>query len=373
MFAKDLAKLIRTLATLEPAEAPVVSCYLDLAERRSGRRDSIEHRARLLEHVAGEAWREPFEDAMQHIRAYLDRCLNPISRGVAIFARGGSNAMFLPIQSPRRFPDRLVVNSTPDLFELLSLEDHTRSYIVTRVGGCATSVFEVRLGATTRPIWSRCPCFRSRFVRQLGRVAHGRRGPDDGDVQELAALLSALIAAHRPEGVLLDGSGRTAKRIVGELRENLAPGPRCPASREVLDGLRTAVAEFEPAPDCVETLRRQLLVDGLAAAGTPATIEALMERQLDLVVMARSYRPDPGWVCRSCWAIAIAPEQPRVCPECGRAGVIRFDVREDMLRAARALGCRVEEAEDSGLVGQLGGVGALLRHTEPGVRYREAA
>ncbi|MGE5570211.1 MAG: hypothetical protein ACM3S5_14340 [Rhodospirillales bacterium] len=370
MFAKDLAKLIRTLAVLDPAEAPVVSCYMDL----TGRPRIDEQRAGVLGHAVGAAWREPFEEAMDRIRAYVVRCLSPHAKGLAIFARGGSNPMFLPIQSPLPLPDRLVVNSTPDMFDLLKFEDHARNYLAVRVCGNAASVLEVRLGAITGPIWNRHEAFRGRFVRQRGRVSYGRGGPEDDVVEELAALLNALVESQTPEAVILDGAGKTARRVLGALRAGLAPGLRSrpPSVREVQAGLRTAAAEFEPAPDWVETLRRQLLIDSLAAAGTQATMDALMERQLEVVFMTPSYRPDPGWVCRACWNIAVAPEKPFACSDCGRAELIRFDIREDMLRAAETLGCGVEQAEDGGLVGRLGGVGALLRHSEPGVRCLEA-
>lgn len=370
MFAKDLAKLIRTLAMLEPDEAPVVSCYMDL----TGGRGIDEQRVRVLGHAVGAAWREPFEEAVDRIRAYIARCLGPQARGVAIFARGGPNPMFLPIQSPLPLPERLVVNSTPDMIDLLKFEDHSRSYLAVRVGGNAVNVFEVRLGAITRPIWNRHEALRGRFVRQRARVTYGRGGPEDGVIEELTALLNALVEAQAPEAVILEGSGKTARRVLGALRESLAPNlrSRSPSVREVQAGLRTAAAEFEPASNCMEILRRQLLIDSLAAAGTQATMDALMDRQLDVVFMTPSYRPDPGWVCRACWNIAVAPEKPPACPDCGRAEVIRFNIREDMLRAAETLGCGVEQAEDGGLVGRLGGVGALLRHCEPGVRCLEA-
>jgi len=369
LFAKDLAKLIRTLATLEPDEAPIVSCYVDL----TGRPQIDEQRARVLGHAVGAAWQEPFEEALDRIRAYIARCLRPDAKGLAIFARGSPNPMFLPIQSLQPLPDRLVVNSTPDMIDLLKFEDHSESYLAVRVGGNAANVFEIRLGAITRPIWNRYEAFRSRFVRQRARVTYGRGGPEDDVIEELTALLNALVESQAPEAVILEGSGKTGRRVAGALREGLAPSPRLrsPSVREVQAGLRTAAAEFEPAPDSMETLRRQLLLDSLAAAGTQATMDALMERQLDVVFMTPSYRPDPGWVCRACWNITVAPEKPPACSDCGKADVIGFDIREDMLRAAETLGCGVEQADDGGLVGRLGGVGALLRHSEPGVRCLE--
>ncbi|HOK44905.1 MAG TPA: tripartite tricarboxylate transporter substrate-binding protein, partial [Bryobacteraceae bacterium] len=241
MFAKDLAKLIRTLATLEPDEAPIVSCYVDL----TGRPQIDEQRARVLGHAVGAAWQEPFEEALDRIRAYIARCLRPDAKGLAIFARGSPNPMFLPIQSLQPLPDRLVVNSTPDMIDLLKFEDHSESYLAVRVGGNAANVFEIRLGAITRPIWNRYEAFRSRFVRQRARVTYGRGGPEDDVIEELTALLNALVESQAPEAVILEGSGKTGRRVAGALREGLAPSPRLrsPSVREVQAGLRTAAAE----------------------------------------------------------------------------------------------------------------------------------
>ncbi len=381
MFAKELPKMIRTLATLEPADAPVVTCYLDLGAGEAASRDALDRRVRVLGHAVGPAWREPFESTMSQIRAYIRRCISPVAKGAAIFARRGSSPMFLPIQTLRRLPARLVVNSVPDLFDLLGLEDDSHGYLAARVGANAVCIFEVRLGAITRPIWERDPRFRLRFVRQRGRAAYGRRGPDDDDIRHLAVLLDSLAAARAPDRVIVDGSGRTGKRVMAALPESISStllhrGSRSRriAGREVLEGLRTAAAEFASLPGGVEGLRRELLLDGLAVAGTRATMDALMDRQLDLVVMTSSYQPDPGWVCRACWEIEVAPREPAGCPGCGKAGMVRFDVRADMVRAAGVLGCPVEAVEDGGFLDAVGGVGALLRFEEPlQARYREAA
>lgn len=108
------------------------------------------------------------------------------------------------------------------------------------------------------------------------------------------------------------------------------------------------------------------LTDGLrgqnlAVAGSAATLDALHRREVDTLVMARDYQPDPGWTCRSCKAIGTEMPETSMCLQCGDKSVWPLDVREALLRLAGQLECPVEVVEQSDVLMSLGGVGGLLR------------
>ncbi len=99
----------------------------------------------------------------------------------------------------------------------------------------------------------------------------------------------------------------------------------------------------------------------LAVAGSAATLEALSWGEVDTLVMATDYQPDPGWTCMDCKAIGTEVPETPVCPRCGEAAVRPLDVREALLRLAGQLERPVEVVEHSDALMSLGGVGCLLR------------
>jgi peptide subunit release factor 1 (eRF1) len=107
----------------------------------------------------------------------------------------------------------------------------------------------------------------------------------------------------------------------------------------------------------IEGLRSQ----NLAVAGSAATLDALRRGEVDTLVMASSYQPDPGWTCTACRAIGTELPETSVCPQCGNLSVRPMDVRETLMHLAGQLELPVEVVEHSDELLSLDGVGCLLR------------
>lgn len=107
----------------------------------------------------------------------------------------------------------------------------------------------------------------------------------------------------------------------------------------------------------IEGLRSQ----NLAVVGSAATLDALRWGEVDTLVMASSYQPDPGWTCTACQAIGTEPPATSGCPQCRKSAVRPMDVREEALRLAGQLERPVEVVEYSDALMSLGGIGCLLR------------
>ena len=99
---------------------------------------------------------------------------------------------------------------------------------------------------------------------------------------------------------------------------------------------------------------------GLAVAGGPATLQALREGRADTLVIARTYDPEPGWMCGHCSGSRIGEALPKDCPWCG-GGVQPLDLRAELARLAGRQGLAVEVVADADELMSLGGVGCLLR------------
>jgi len=107
----------------------------------------------------------------------------------------------------------------------------------------------------------------------------------------------------------------------------------------------------------IEGLRGQ----NLAVAGLAATLDALRWGEVDTLVMASGFQPDPGWICTDCQAYGIEVPQTSVCPYCAAESVRSQDIKESILRLAGQSECPVEVVEQSDVLMSLGGVGCLLR------------
>lgn len=123
----------------------------------------------------------------------------------------------------------------------------------------------------------------------------------------------------------------------------------------------------------VDRLRKNICSHGLAVAGSSASLQALKCRQVDLLVMATEYQPEPAWMCTRCDMTAAQPVRPVVCPNCGCSTTRELDLKEELVRLAELAGCGVEIVHDSETLIRLGGVGCLLRFLSPAAYIRAAA
>ena len=135
MELADLKRHIRTLITLEETNAPVISCYLNLKAALAesgvaGYRSVFDQRVALLRKGMPREDRERFEEAMGRIEAFLATDLLPDSKGAAIFARGGAEPFFLPLQFQAPLPNWIVVDLVPNVYHLVELKDSYHRFVV---------------------------------------------------------------------------------------------------------------------------------------------------------------------------------------------------------------------------------------------------
>ncbi len=117
--SNELQRHILTLANLEEAAEPVVSCYLDLGTRY---RESMSERVRSLGSKLDRRMRVPFWEALGRIEVFLGTGVRPEARGAAIFARGGDRAFFLPLQFGAALPIRVTAGARPHIYPLVELK-----------------------------------------------------------------------------------------------------------------------------------------------------------------------------------------------------------------------------------------------------------
>lgn len=119
MELRQLEDHIRTLATVEEAESPLISCYLDLSKGVIGCRDELEARFQILRKSLPVRSGAEFGESADRIAAYLNESLSERTRGLAVFARGGPTPFWLPLQFEVPLPNWIAVGSTPNIYHLV--------------------------------------------------------------------------------------------------------------------------------------------------------------------------------------------------------------------------------------------------------------
>ena len=373
MQLDELRTHVRTLASLEPSDAPVISCYVAAADTTLDWRALLGRRGEILARTLPETGRAPFAEAWQRVQEYLLRELKPETKGAAVFARGGNLPLFLALQFPVPLPHWITVDATPNLYHLMELKDTYHRFVVLLSTENSARILEVNLGAVTENIWLEQPATRARIGSGWTRqhYQHHRREQTEQFIREKIRVLEQLMSAGGHTHLILAGDPAMTVRVQTQLPAHLPDKlvSRLDAwqphdvSRVVRDAL-TAFVLHEQAESLamVDKLLRELRTGGLAVIGAVACLQALYRAQADALVIDRDCVAEPAWQCEPCGAFVAQPVAPSACPNCRQPGLHAVNSREEMMRLAGQHGCHVEVVNDSQPLRHLGGVGCLLRY-----------
>lgn len=203
------------LATLEEAEAPVISCYLNLEGGETACRKTVDNRARLLRKNVGESGEAFVDEALRRIRSHMRTGLLPGAKGLAVFARGGRQPFFLPLQFRVPLPDWIIMGPTPNIYHLVELKDNYHRYVVALSTEKSARVLAINLGAVTQEVWRKRPDLRQRTGREWTQehYQNHRRERTNQFINEQIAVIERLMSAGGYRHLILAGSPRMTARI----------------------------------------------------------------------------------------------------------------------------------------------------------------
>ena len=127
-------------------------------------------------------------------------------------------------------------------------------------------------------------------------------------------------------------------------------------------GIESARFEEEESLALLATLHKEMSASGLAVGGTLASLKALKEGRVSVLLLSRSYAPDPGWLCCGCEGLLIAFPMPPGCSSCGGRMLRELDLKEELVRIAVQNSCPIRIVEHSDGMKAIGGIGCLLSH-----------
>jgi len=370
----ELKQQITVLASVEESDAPFISVYLNLEDKTTGWRETIDNRARILRRILKGDDLTDLNEALGKVEAWLSTELLPEARSAAIFVRGiFGGAFMLPMQFAVPLPNWIAVYPTPNIYHLMELKDNYHRYIVLLTRPDRACILEVNLGAATIAAWINEPDLRTRVGQEWSRTHYQNHQAHRGNrfVHDKIAILKQLAQSGGHTHLVLAGDPDITRRIRNALPNELTdklvdviPATERDQQADVVMATLSSFIEHEEmeSRSVAERLIEGLRSQNLAVAGSKDTLDALRWGEVDTLVMASGYQPDPGWTCTACRAIGIETPETSVCPECGKASTRPTDVREELLRLAGQSECPVEVVEQSDALMNLGGVGCLLRY-----------
>lgn len=368
----ELKQHITMLVSVAESDALFVSFYLNLEDGGADGRAVLAQRASVLRHILKGNDLADLEQALCKINAYLAAEILPEAKGLAIFVRDNVGAFLLPMQFAVPLPNWIAVYPTPNIYHLVELKDTYHRYVVLLATAERARILDVNLGTTTVQAWTDRPELHglvgegwSRSHYQVHRAHRGERFLEE-KLDVLERLMRAgghahLILAGDPE--ITAGVRRALpKDLADKLVDTIPASARDKQTDVVMATLSSFIEHEEQESQAVaERLVEGLLGQDLAVAGSAAVLDALRRGNVDTLVMAQGYQPDPGWTCAACNAMGTEVPETPLCPQCDQASVRPLDVKEALLRLAGQFECPVEVVEHADALMALGGVGCLLR------------
>jgi peptide chain release factor subunit 1 len=374
-LATPLRDQLERLTAFDPTDAPVLSLYLDMRADHEGRhpydaflRKTFAERSRLL---TGDA-RKSFDKDAERITSYLDDRASRSARAIAIFACSAAGGYFEAIELEATMDGHwLFIGSVPHLYPLARLNDQFPRYAALLVDTNSARLFVFSLGAietrhrvanikTRRSMsggWSQ-----ARYQRHLDNF-HAQHMKEVADVldrvvreEQIGQIIVACDPIARP-ALMEQLPSHLAEKIVNVVNLSVHT-PEREILQQTLDVLRHHDEDTDAAR--VQALRDAWLGNGLGVVGPDATLRALslgeVEELLiaaipDRIAHAASLPPDtppgPVDVDTSTPATALDPD--------------RLKLADELVTRAQRQSARIRFIENSELLKDLGGVGALLR------------
>lgn len=360
------------LAAFEPNGFPFISLYLNLQPDQHGRdhflpfvRKEFTERAKSFPKNSLEL--ASFKLAVTRIMSYLRNEVRPSANGVAIFACAGADVFFQTVQLDAPIQrHQLRIGERPHLYPLARVIDQHPRYVALLADTNAARLFVFDLGKVLLSKEVQQPKLSRTQVAGWSQLRYQRHVDNYHlhHAKEVVEMLERVVREEAAEHIILAGD----EVIIPLLREHL------PAhlGKKVIDILRLDIRtpEHEVLKETMEALREhnlqsdaekvRLLLDeyragGLAVVGYRDTAEALEQGQVDELLLSASARDIND-------GAGSFDEAGMKLDHLVSDGAPHLLAANLLVTRARNTGARVTFIEDSALLADVGGAGALLRY-----------
>ena len=369
-----LREQLDRLASFEPIDAPVLSLYLDMRPDQNGRDNYDSFIRRVLPErsrgLTGNA-RKSFDADAERITTFLAESVRASAHGLALFACSAADNFFEAIQLNVPI-DRhwLFVSSVPHLYPLARLNDQYPRYAALLVDTNAARLFVFGLGATetqreVRNVKTRKSSMggwsQARYQRHLSNI-HLHH------IKEVVDVLDRVVRDESIGKIVVACDPSTMSMLMQEMPKHLADKvvdvvhldintPEHQVLSETLETMRERDAETDA--ERVQRLLDAWRANGLGVVGADATLDALSKAQIEELLITAT----PSLLARA-KNVPTELQPPDVsvatsAPVADDAEALKL--ADDLVTKAQQQSARIRFIEDPQLLGEVGGVGAILR------------
>lgn len=362
---------LRALASIDAADAAVLSFYLDTDGRRHPRRADLERAtADALRSVRTDGLsrtgRACIESARTRIQEFIAKEFERgATRGLAIFACDALD-LWSVFELPTAVRTRAVADVHPHVLRLEALLSRAERFATALVSRDKARLFVTHLGRTVERTeilddvpgkhgqggWSQ-----ANYSRHIEEMAHRH-------YKHAAEVLFALSKKEPFDRLILAGPDEAVatfeKGLHPWLAERVATRVSLPMNAgiaRVADAVQAAedVIETERAAEAVARILEEFAAGRSAVVGLDKTLAALRDGRVDVLALTDG-DPRAGYRCESCARLATTDGK---CDSCGAAMLGVADLNEEIVDEALRHRCGVVASMTRPLPD---GIGALLRY-----------
>ena len=377
----NLTDQLDRLSLFEPAPYPVVSLYLNTQPGPVGR-DQFqafirkEFAGRADTYPNGSSERASLDRDLERISQYLENELQPSSNGVAVFACSAGD-LFETVQLSAPIEQHsLYIGDRPHLYPLARVESQYPRYAVVvtdtnsaRILVIATGevvaereVKGVKTRRTSQGGWSQ-----ARFQRHIANF----------HLQHVKEVIDALEHIVQQEGltqIVLSGDEvvtpllreQMPKHLADKVVEHVRLDTRAPLD-DVLETTLEAMKRQNERTDRekVDAAIGGYRSGGLGVVGPEATLDALMKRQVEELLVTASVNNlralSPSAQAANDAGLAEPAVETTVAGEAAQGAPEVVRLADELVAQAKQNAARITFIEDPELLQRHGGVAALLR------------
>jgi peptide chain release factor subunit 1 len=360
------------LAAFEPTGFPFISLYLNLQPDQHGRdrfmpfvRKEFTERAKSFPKNSLEL--ASFKLAATRIMSYLRNELRPSANGLAIFACAGADVYFKTVQLEAPIQQhRLHINERPHLYPLARVIDQHPRYVALVADTNAARLFVFDLGKVSSSREVHNPKLSRTQIGGWSQMRYQRHVDNYHlhHAKEVVEMLDRIVREEAAEYIILAGD----EVIIPLLREQLPVylenklidilrldirTPEHLVLKETMEALRQH--NFHSDAEKVRHLLDEYRSGGLAVVGFSDTARALEQGQVDELLLSASAREIHAE--RGVLGDTLLPTEQTVSGDAPHLLAANL-----LVTRARNTGAQLTFIEDSALLADVGGVGALLRY-----------
>jgi peptide chain release factor subunit 1 len=369
-----LREQLDRLSAFEPADAPVISLYLDMRANEHGRavydnflRKTLADRSRALK---GDA-RKSFDRDAERIASYLGDNARRSANGLAIFACSARN-FFEAFQLDAPLEDHwMFVGSVPHLYPLARVNDQFPRYAALLVDTNAARLFVFGLAATEQR--REVSNVKTRKTQMGGwSQARYQRHMENfhlHHMKEVVDVLDRVVRAEALDKIVISCDAHAKASLMDQLPKHLAEKvidvvhldihtPEHEVLARTLEALREHDADTDVGQ--VERMLGAWRGGGLGVVGPEDTLQAIEKGQVEELLITAT----PALLKRATTLTSdMQPDPVEIDTSAPNGGedADRHRLADHFVVHAHMSGARIRFIEDPDLLSDVGGVGALLR------------